>query len=223
MTKAIFYKEWIKTRLFFIGLLLISSGMTIYTLAKMGRVVSFKGADHLWAIMLSKDITFIEQIAYLPIFCGIIIAVSQFVPELTQKRLKLTLHLPYPQNKMILNMLLCGLAEVAIIFAVQIAMISIYSLDIISIELLNRMLLTATPWFLTGFAAYLFTAAVCLEPTMKMRIINLLIMCGTLRIAYLSDIPESYNGIIIPLAIVIILSITLSYRSVIRFKEGCQD
>ena len=53
MTKAIFYKEWIKTRLFFIGLLLISSGMTIYTLAKMGRVVSFKGADHLWAIMLS--------------------------------------------------------------------------------------------------------------------------------------------------------------------------
>ena len=99
MNKAIFFKEWIKTRgLFFIALL-VSLCFAGYVMMRINRVITFKGADHLWAILLSRDTVFIELLQYLPLIIGALFASSQFIPEMTQKRLKLTLHLPYPQQR----------------------------------------------------------------------------------------------------------------------------
>lgn len=223
MIKAIFYKEWIKTRWYFLAMFISSISITIYTLLKIGRVITFKGADHLWAIMLTRENTFIEQIAYLPIICGILLAVTQFVPEIVQKRLKLTLHLPYSNQKMILFMVLAGFMQLFIIYMLQCAIIIFYVNSTLPIELITRMLLTATPWFLAGLTSYLFTAAICIEPTWKMRIINMLLMCGILRIFYLIDTPEAYNSMLLPFSIITIMYFTLSIRSALRFKEGYQD
>ena len=116
MNKAIFFKEWIKTRgLFFIALL-VSLCFAGYVMMRINRVITFKGADHLWAILLSRDTVFIELLQYLPLIIGALFASSQFIPEMTQKRLKLTLHLPYPQQRMILLMLLAGVAQISIVF-----------------------------------------------------------------------------------------------------------
>ena len=66
MNKAIFFKEWIKTRgLFFIALL-VSLCFAGYVMMRINRVITFKGADHLWAILLSRDTVFIELLQYLP-------------------------------------------------------------------------------------------------------------------------------------------------------------
>ena len=43
MTKAIFHKEWIKTKGYFYIMLLVSLCFTGYSLLRMNRVVSFKG------------------------------------------------------------------------------------------------------------------------------------------------------------------------------------
>jgi len=108
MNKAIFFKEWIKTRGLFFITLLVSLCFAGYVMMRINRVITFKGADHLWAILLSRDTVFIELLQYLPLIIGALFASSQFIPEMTQKRLKLTLHLPYPQQRMILLMLLAG-------------------------------------------------------------------------------------------------------------------
>ena len=126
MNKAIFFKEWIKTRgLFFIALL-VSLCFAGYVMMRINRVITFKGADHLWAILLSRDTVFIELLQYLPLIIGALFASSQFIPEMTQKRLKLTLHLPYPQQRMILLMLLAGVAQISIVFLLQAASLWIY-------------------------------------------------------------------------------------------------
>lgn len=96
MTKAIFHKEWIKTKGYFYIMLLVSLCFTGYSLLRMNRVVSFKGADHIWALLLTRDTIFIETLKYLPLAIGATLAAAQFIPEMQQKRLKLTLHLPYP-------------------------------------------------------------------------------------------------------------------------------
>ena len=101
MNKAIFFKEWIKTRGLFFITLLVSLCFAGYVMMRINRVITFKGADHLWAILLSRDTVFIELLQYLPLIIGALFASSQFIPEMTQKRLKLTLHLPYPQQRMI--------------------------------------------------------------------------------------------------------------------------
>ena len=109
MKKAIFYKEWIKTRRYFPIALTVSVIFIIYALLGVQRVINFRGVAHLWEILLSRDVVFIETLTYIPLLAGLLLAIVQFVPEMQQKRLKLTLHLPYPQNRMLMLMLIAGL------------------------------------------------------------------------------------------------------------------
>ena len=112
MNKAIFFKEWIKTRgLFFIALL-VSLCFAGYVMMRINRVITFKGADHLWAILLSRDTVFIELLQYLPLIIGALFASSQFIPEMTQKRLKLTLHLPAGETQIMASMLWYGFSVI---------------------------------------------------------------------------------------------------------------
>ena len=113
MIKAIFYKEWIKMRCFYPLSALFLFGATAYALLRVQRVITFKGAAHVWEVMLEKEVVFIDILQYLPALLGVLLAVVQFVPEMAQKRLKLTLHLPFPQWKMILLMSGIGLGAAA--------------------------------------------------------------------------------------------------------------
>ena len=113
MKKAIFYKEWIKTRRYTLLALILSLIFVGYALLQLQRVIGFKGVGHLWEILLSRDTVFIEVLTYVPLAIGVLMAVVQFVPEMQQKRLKLTLHLPYSQRRMVTLMLGAGLVPVS--------------------------------------------------------------------------------------------------------------
>lgn len=223
MIKAIFYKEWIKTRWYFLLMAIIFISITVYDLLNINRIITFKGANHLWAILLTRDNIFIEQISCLPLLCGITLAAAQYVPEMIQKRLKMTLHLPYPQYRMVWGMLSVGIIELSVVFLLQYLIIYAYMQTILPGELISRILLTALPWFVCGLNAYLFSSAICLEPAWKMRLLNLLVMAGITRLYFLQNTPEAYNGFLLWLLPAALPVITIVLRSVIRFKEGCQD
>ena len=91
---AIFYKEWIKTRWYFLLAVLATLGFTGYCMLRINRVVEMKGAAHVWEVMLQRDVIFIDMLQYIPLIAGILMAIVQFVPEMQRKCLKLTLHLP---------------------------------------------------------------------------------------------------------------------------------
>ena len=55
MKKAIFYKEWIKTRRYTLLALILSLIFVGYALLQLQRVIGFKGVGHLWEILLSRD------------------------------------------------------------------------------------------------------------------------------------------------------------------------
>lgn len=223
MKKAIFYKEWIKTRRYTLLALILSLVFVGYALLQLQRVIGFKGVGHLWEILLSRDTVFIEVLTYVPLVIGLLMAVVQFVPEMQQKRLKLTLHLPYPQRRMITLMLGAGLVQVLGIFLLNNAVLWIYLQSILAPELVSRILLTALPWYLCGLAGYLLAAWICLEPTWYRRIVNLLIAAGVIRIFYLGTTPEAYNCFLIGLALYVVVIVLLPQLSVARFKQGCQD
>ena len=96
---AIFYKEWIKTRWYFLLAVITTLGFTGYCMLRINRVVEMKGAAHVWEVMMQRDAIFIEMLQYIPLIAGVLMAVVQFVPEMQRKCLKLTLHLPYPELK----------------------------------------------------------------------------------------------------------------------------
>ena len=223
MKKAIFYKEWIKTRRYFPIALIVSVIFIIYALLGIQRVINFRGVAHLWEILLSRDVVFIETLTYIPLLTGLLLAIVQFVPEMQQKRLKLTLHLPYPQNRMLMLMLIAGLSELIVIYLIDYLILYVYLQNILAPELTDRILLTSLPWYIGGITAYSLTSWICLEPTWRRRIIDLLIAVGVVRIFFLSSVPEAYNCFLPWLVVYTAAAMLLPQLSVSRFKEGCQD
>ena len=68
---AIFYKEWIKTRWYFLLAVLATLGFTGYSMLRINRVVEMKGAAHVWEVMLQRDVIFIDMLQNIPLIAGI--------------------------------------------------------------------------------------------------------------------------------------------------------
>ena len=223
MIKAIFYKEWIKMSWFCLVAALFLAGFTAYALLRVQRVITFKGAAHIWEVMLEKEVVFIDILQYLPVLLGVLLALVQFIPEMTHKRLKLTLHLPFPQRKMILLMMGVGLAALAVLSAVQAFVLWCYFHTLLAPELVSRILLTSLPWYLAGLALYPLAAWVCLEPTWRRRVADILVAVGVCRLFFLSETPQAYDGMLPWLLALLLCVLFFPLLSVYRFKQGCQD
>ncbi|MEG0949410.1 MAG: hypothetical protein RR212_03505 [Bacteroidales bacterium] len=223
MIKAIFYKEWIKTRWVVVLSLLLLSGFTTFILLNLNRMIDYKGAVHIWDVMIQRDALFIELIRYIPLLAGIALAVSQYVPEMVRKCLKLTLHLPYDANRMIFLMLSYGVSVLLLIFSINyIALYSVLSSLLVK-ELVRHILLSGAVWFLAGIFGYLLTAWIVLEPTWKRRVVNMLISILLLKVLFFEAAGEAYNRFLPLLVLYILLSGSLAFLSVYRFKVGKQD
>ena len=223
MLKPILSKERIKTRWYFLLAILVSIGFTGYSLLRVNRVIGLKGMEHLWQVMLERDVIFIDLQMYIPLIIGILLAIVQFVPEIQQSRLKLTLHLPYPHYRIIAVMLLYGILVLLVCFVFNFIFMSVYFIGILAGELVKHILMTALTWYIAGFTGYLLTAWICLEPTWKRRILNIVIAVCVLRVFFLSAVPEAYNSFLPVLIGYTSLTVLLSMLSVYRFKTGQQD
>lgn len=223
MEKVLLYKEWLKTRRIYFIALTLSVALALYAVLMINRLIELKGMDHLWLIMLLKDNTFVDIIKYSPMIVGIAVAAAQMIPEISQNRLKLTLHLPYSQSGNVMWMLGTGLAEVMSVFIIQLGIIVIYDSTVLPGELVSRVALTTMPWYLAGLASYLLVSAICLEGVWLRRIILVLISISFMMVLFLHPAPEAYNNFILIIFIFTLLLSILSFGSVIRFKEGRQE
>lgn len=66
---AIFYKEWIKTRWYFLLAVVTTLGFTGYCMLRINRVIEMKGAAHVWEVMMQRDAIFIDMLQYIPPDC----------------------------------------------------------------------------------------------------------------------------------------------------------
>ena len=223
MEKALFLKEWLKTRYVFWLCMIAGVAMAIYVYMNLSRICVLKGADHVYEIMLLKDQTFANILMYFPLIAGLATGAAQILPEMLQKRLKLTLHLPVSTYKSIGWMLGTGYIELILIFLLQVLVITFTYSNIVAPELVRRVLFTMIPWYTAGFLPYCFTAAICFEGTLFRRIILALVGIVTDVVLFLCAAPEGYNPSFWLLALLILLLPLLSFNSVFRFKEGRQD
>lgn len=223
MNKAILTKELLKTRRTFWCCLALAAFFTGYALLGVNRVIATHGVEHVWLIMLMKDQTFIDAIKYIPLLCGLLIGLSQMMPEMQQNRLKLTLHLPVNSLKLLLMMLATGAGLLTIIYLLQLAAITLYYSRIITPEMTLFIAGSSLPWYLAGYCAYFFSAALCLEGTWRRRIILALIGAGTVTLFFMQPVPGAYSGIIIVALVLTLLMALLSQTSIIRFKKGMID
>lgn len=180
------------------------------------------GATEVWADTILKDLSVLSKMQWLPLVLSIIFGLSQFAPEMSNKRLKLTLHLPIPENKIMFSMLAFGLTSLLAIYVVVYIVImgglSLYY----PAEILLSMFKASLPWFLAGLIAYLFVAWVCLEPVWKQRVFNSLIAIYAITFFMIT----AKSGALVPfmpyLIVTILVVYLFSFYSMCRFKEGAQ-
>lgn len=220
MIQALLYKEYIKTRAAYALLAALLWGMCIYLSLNVHRIAGIKGAAHLWEVAISRDAIFVQWLKFVPLIAGILAGVAQFVPEMVQKRLKLTLHLPCSCTASAGTMLTYGAAALSAIYAVDFLILNIALGKVFAEEIVSRILMTALPWHLAGVTAYLLTAWVILEPAWKVRVFNMGISALLIRLFFLSDTPEAYNRFIPILAITAAVTASFPFISIDRFKAG---
>ena len=214
------YKEFLKTRWYLLLMWLTTMGFAGYGLLRMHRVIALHGVGHVWEVMLTRDAIFVDLLEYVPLICGILLALVQFVPEMYHKCLKLTLHLPVSHLKLVNQMLLFGLCAIVLISLCNLLLIVCYASSYLAVELWSRMVLTALPWYLAGLAGYLLAAWIILEPAWSRRIVNIVIALLVLKVYFISEQPMAYVGFLPWLCIYTVALLSLSWISICRFKEG---
>ncbi len=223
MTQALLLKEWLKTRRTLFILFAVTMAFTAYIILNIQHVVTTQCVGSLWSFMLLKDSIFIEKLQYYPMVCGIIMGIMQMIPEMHQRRLKLTLHLPYNQNGMVGLMICYGLLSLMVIFGIQLLIIAAYYSTLLASEMTARVVLTALPWYICGLNAYLFTSAACLESGWRLRVIISMTGIAITSLFFLQDASEAYNSVLWLMGIFVCAASLLSFYSIYRFKEGRQD
>lgn len=218
MNKAIFYKERIKIRRFYPLATAVLAGFTAYALLRIGRMYAFNGAASVWLAVLDRGDVLVDPLKYLPALVGAGLGLAQFLPEITQKRLKLTLHLPDSRRAMMLGMLGYGLVLLTMLFAVQLLAIGLYLRHLMAPELVHAVVSTTLPWYAAGFAGYLFAAWICIEPTWRQRLFDALIAAGVMRLLFSSDALRVCDPLLPWIAAVVLCA--LFFRSTRRSASG---
>jgi hypothetical protein len=189
---------------------------------KIMEAIRLIGMVNYWESIIAKDISLFPYFEYLPLLSGALLAITQYVPELQYKRLKLTLHLPLNETKILLTMLCYGIS-IILLFILIILPVLLLGLSIyFPAEIVHAAFYRILPWFLAGLAAYLITSWVCLEPQWKQRILNGIPGISALSYFIISTKSGSYQPFIPYLLGFVIIAFFFSFYSTIRFKEGVQ-
>ena len=218
--KALSYKEWIKTRKVIYVLVLLSVSTLFYSFVEVMHAIRLEDANQVWYSFLFLDFGLPAVAFYFPLIAGLALALVQFLPEMVNKRLKLTLHLPADEFAIIAAMLLYGYMVLITLFIftiiVYVAGLSILFPTEITTMLLSRLL----PAYIGGLSLYGFTAWVCFEPQWKQRLLNLFVSIGLLAVLFASSAWGTYLHFTIGLLVLVVAAFAFPFYSVLRFKHG---
>jgi hypothetical protein len=223
MYKALFYKELIKSGRVLLLLLVVLIAVSVYTIINVNQMFRIEGSVQVWSNIIIKEMTLLPFVVrFFPLLAGVMLAIVQFAPEMTDKRLKLTLHLPLPEAGVVSTMLLFGLLALSILLIVLYITLIAFLLPIFTKEILLATTWIFAPCMLGGLLAYLLTTWVCFEPVWKQRAVNSGISTGIVCLFFMQAKPGAYIPFIFILLFITLCVYVFPFYSVARFKDNEQ-
>ena len=222
MLKSIFYKEWLKLRLFWGLALVVHVGLIAYLLLSLRSTLLASGVVETWATMIGRDVLMVNSLMYVPLVTGVCVALCQWLPEMQIKRIRLTLHLPVDYTASIGTMLLSSIVGLCVLFALDAAVLAFVEQLWLPRELVWRTFLTCLPWYIGGLLGYSVLSWCILEPQWKIRCANILIGAPLVALCFLTAQPACYVKMFPWLIVLLLITGCLPFYSVYRFKLGKQ-
>lgn len=198
-------------------------GFVVYTFINTAQMFRVSGAVEVWNTIITKDMPLLSgAMQWLPALMGLMLALSQFVPEMTNKRLKLTLHLPLRENRILSTMLVYGVSVLLVVFLLVYASLAIGFSTYYPSEIIMGMVWASLPWFLGGLCSYLMGVWVCLEPVWRFRIFYAVAGVCLCSLFFIKAGSGAYIPMLPYLIVFTIVCFTFPFYSAARFKEGAQ-
>jgi hypothetical protein len=220
MKKAILYKEWIKIKKYYLMMFFLSIVVLLNIFLNLKH--DFKMTDRavIWYNVIINEYRFFYSFLYIPLIMGVILSLSQFIPEILQHRLKLTLHLPLNEDKALLQMNAVGLLFLSFLFIFSFVTLWVILQLFFPAEVTIAVLKTTIPWFIAGYTAYLGLAMIIVEVSWIRRVLLIIISFGFIDTIL---IESGYNIYMPSLFYFIILAsffITAVLLSGHKFRQG---
>lgn len=223
MIRSLLYKEWIKTRRVIALMGIIFAALFFYTLINTGHQIRVEGAVQTWLMVILKDMSILPGFAqWLPVLAGLLLGISQCMPEMRDKRLKLTLHLPLAETKIIATLLLFGVGILLSLFVSSYLILSLAFSFYYPAEIIEAMTWRSLPHFLAGIFSYVFVSWICLEPVWRYRTGYATASAGFLSLLFIRAVSGAYLPFMPYLAVILILCFFFPFCSMYRFKDGAQ-
>ena len=153
MIKSLIYKEWLKSRFVILCMAILLFGFTAYDFLALSKNAELGGYGFLWEYAVSKNSILVDNLIHLPVVCGVLLALAQFVPESYRKCLKLTLHLPLSQSVTVTVMQGYGVCVLVLLFALQSLSLLLFLGHYLVIDVVWRILFSMLTWFCAGVCA----------------------------------------------------------------------
>ncbi len=222
MYKSLAYKEWLKVRWFALVAFGLEVIALIYIFTNLRATIEFNSAFDIWNVIIFRNFMFFEPIKYIPVFVGLMVGLSQYLPEILDMKLKLTLHLPLKENYIFLFLNLFGTLLLLALFIPIILIIVVVSISIFPSEIVSATLLTILPWFLAAFVLYYFISAIMIEPLWIRRVIIAVVGFVFVMQFLFETGYGAYQHILLPLFIITLFFSVLHLLSGLRFKRGAK-
>ena len=168
MTLHLIYKEWIKTRWFALVALVAGLAAVVGIFAGVAGGIRSDAPLYLSRLLTNKE-AFFALFRFVPLFAAVLIGVSQFLPEVVDKRIKLSLHLPLGPVRVVYSMVLYGFLLLSAILACCLLLFVGLTAGYLPAEVIRAALVTMMPWVLGGMTAYFWIAMIAMEPVGKFR------------------------------------------------------
>ncbi len=219
----LFYKEWIKTRWAFLGTLIPGIAIIMYIFTAVENKITLKGAKTIMLRILYDEPPFIyyASFQYIPLLTALCIGLSQYIPEVMQKRIRLTLHLPVKNTVLISGMAGFGLLLLTLSNLIYAGLFLCYNIRLFPEEITKPVMISLIPWFLSSYMAYNFMALIAVEPGKWRKLAYSVIAYYILQLFLTGKEPHGAFGASIPVMILMaVLSSGLVLYSSQRFYKG---
>ncbi|MDO5484655.1 MAG: hypothetical protein Q4F27_07065 [Desulfovibrionaceae bacterium] len=175
---AFFFKEFVKTGVCMAVLTLSSAAFMTWQWLNVRRLFMLDHPEIVWYRVMDLGQVPYAALAFLPIACAFVFCCCQFLPEMRDERLRISLHLPCGMVVLVLAHLLFGLCFLSLLFLGDALLLMLILGTCFPEEAVSTALLTSLPWFLAGLIAYLCVAYAILEPQRRAKLMGLLLGLG---------------------------------------------
>ena len=220
MFQSILFKEWLKIRVVFLLAIVTVFLFAIDLYYGLYRGLELSATKDFWYTILYNRVAWYNHLKFIPVLVAFGLSIAQYYPEVVDKRLKLTLHLPVNENKVLFQMMGIGFILLMLVLLMLFALFLLISLHFLPLNLVMAGVVTILPWLLAGMITYFLTAFIVMEPVWKIRIAYAITGIHIIAMYLLDAAMGAYQPLIKLLALFSVIGSLSVYFPVYRLRKG---